>query len=1194
MLQVKRFSGVLNTDDKNSDVLQGQHISANNIRFTGGANGLTVENVKGNQYVINSDLPAGTNECIGAFFDGVKQRIIWFNYNSNGDNGIYAYYIQTEVVTPVFICGTDSAIDILTFSLDYPVHSAAIVYRSEGDGDLIYWTDGNNPPRYLNLDTVADLAPFTETMINAAKNAPLTPPGMSYMDDVDVEVNNLRKKLVRACYRWGYKNGEKSTYSPISKVPLPDSGYDPNVSNDPTLNNNIAITVYGGGDDYEYVEIACQFNINDTWGDFFTVDKLGRDDYNILPDAAYTYYFYNDGVYSNVVTEETDLYFSWLPNKANTLEALNGNVIIYGGTTDGYNQLTRDEVDVTVTAALTNPNIPTISFNYSGLHEITVIIGPVIQVGATYSVYFVYSSGAPGDASPKNVNYTTLIGDTQSDIAAALISLINGDNISATSLGGGVIRIITSTGSGSISGVVVGVSVSGSEVAAPSWKWSCPGRLGLVYFDERGKTNGVISYVSDDALDTTDFAFNTPGFGTSSGIQQVPAVSATINHAPPDYAVAYQWVRANLLPTKFLYWVTNDYQSDADFLYFCIQNLYYTKSAISGFLPSYEFKEGDRVRVIASYSAGSFNVYNIQMDMEILGVIDRTMNSPASDGSFLKVAKPSTVPSTPLTAKMLIEIYTPKERVSDESQVFYEWGEKYDIYDFADTNTLTYSLLSGTFQVGETVTQSFGGLGIGVVTAVSPTQLEVTVSSGTFGGGYTITGGTSGATGVITNVDEGTPIRYHRGQVNDQTDSQPATFQWFDGDVYYKNRGWYEDVDGTTVSEEYIMDANYSDYFNSAVNSNGRGWPIDYGAKQDYNSVMVRWGGKYQPGTNINQLNIFRPLDYDEVDRSKGDIRRFKVRDRIMRVFQDRGVGQYGIYSRFIQNNDGNNTLVTTNEIITSNNIQYYQGVFGLCGYPTNLSSTVNADYFVDVVTGRAIRLSGDGLTDLGLIYKGQYYLSRLATPYNKELTRTNGSVAKILGFYDTYDNDAHFILQAGSSGSTTVSDNHFSFNESRNGFNSFYDYHPEWAICANDVIFTWKEGGLWSHDSDTHCNFYGTQYGAEIGVVFNDNLLQKKSWNAISELASGTWVCPLIYSNTNTYGTQRQETNLVEAEFQVLEGMPSAAIKRDVKSPGGKWNGDFMKGNWLAVTFSKENAQNLITLGELSMRATDSPRTDR
>jgi hypothetical protein len=67
-----------------------------------------------------------------------------------------------------------------------------------------------------------------------------------------------------------------------------------------------------------------------------------------------------------------------------------------------------------------------------------------------------------------------------------------------------------------------------------------------------------------------------------------------------------------------------------------------------------------------------------------------------------------------------------------------------------------------------------------------------------------------------------------------------------------------------------------------------------------------------------------------------------------------------------------------------------------------------------------------------------------------------------------------------------------------------------------------------------------------------------------------------------------------VEAEFQVLEGMPSAAIKRDVNSPGGKWNGDFMKGNWLAVTFSKENAQNLITLGELSMRATDSPRTDR
>jgi hypothetical protein len=32
-------------------------------------------------------------------------------------------------------------------------------------------------------------------------------------------------------------------------------------------------------------------------------------------------------------------------------------------------------------------------------------------------------------------------------------------------------------------------------------------------------------------------------------------------------------------------------------------------------------------------------------------------------------------------------------------------------------------------------------------------------------------------------------VRYHRGQTGDQTSTNPATFQWFDGDVYYRSRG---------------------------------------------------------------------------------------------------------------------------------------------------------------------------------------------------------------------------------------------------------------------------------------------------------------------------------------------------------------------------------------------------------------------
>ena len=76
-----------------------------------------------------------------------------------------------------------------------------------------------------------------------------------------------------------------------------------------------------------------------------------------------------------------------------------------------------------------------------------------------------------------------------------------------------------------------------------------------------------------------------------------------------------------------------------------------------------------------------------------------------------------------------------------------------------------------------------------------------------------------------------------------------------------------------------------------------------YSGVEYYNPTISRWGGSYQQGTTINSLNIFRPADFDEIDRSKGSIQRFMVEDRLLYVYQQRAVGVYGIYAKFIQDN---------------------------------------------------------------------------------------------------------------------------------------------------------------------------------------------------------------------------------------------------------------------------------------------------
>jgi hypothetical protein len=189
------------------------------------------------------------------------------------------------------------------------------------------------------------------------------------------------------------------------------------------------------------------------------------------------------------------------------------------------------------------------------------------------------------------------------------------------------------------------------------------------------------------------------------------------------------------------------------------------------------------------------------------------------------------------------------------------------------------------------------------------------------------------------------------------------------------------------------------------------------------------------------------------------------------------------------------------------------------------------------------------------------------------------------------YPVGADLLVASTSIVNNGIESQHYSFNETRNGFCSFYDYHPEWATGANDMIYSWLEGVLYKHNNATnYCNFYGQQYDPYVTVVFNQNIYNKKSWNSLTEIANTIWAAPNMYTNTYSHGTTKQQSNLVDAEFTLLEANPTAAIKRDVNSPGGKLNGNYMKGNYLVVKLQKTNGNNLVNLSEVSCRFTESP----
>jgi len=168
-------------------------------------------------------------------------------------------------------------------------------------------------------------------------------------------------------------------------------------------------------------------------------------------------------------------------------------------------------------------------------------------------------------------------------------------------------------------------------------------------------------------------------------------------------------------------------------------------------------------------------------------------------------------------------------------------------------------------------------------------------------------------------------------------------------------------------------------------------------------------------------------------------------------------------------------------------------------------------------------------------------------------------------------------------------------FDEVGNSFESFYSYHPEMMGELNTTLFSFKDGGIWRHTNDTvFCNFYGTQYGASITTVFNTASIDKKTWISIMETGNTIWACPIIYTQMDSYGTTKQESELLESDFEVLESEYHASFLKDSNSQGGLIEGDSLKGGYIVIKFEKVSANSFVYLNSATTKFINSQLNNR
>ncbi len=209
----KRFFLALNYDAAQEFLQPGDFIDSLNIRciVTDQAKDGILENTRGNTSKFTElgfSLPTGTNICVGDCMDEQNNRLIWLNYNSNANHGVYCYNydsnsIETIMVTPA-----------LNFQANIVISSTDII------NNILIWTDNYNPQRkvYVNSALQGQYGTtIVPEMINDAKVCPSWPLKCTPIETAGF--NNIQSlKSFQFIYRYVYFGGEKSVWSTVSKL----------------------------------------------------------------------------------------------------------------------------------------------------------------------------------------------------------------------------------------------------------------------------------------------------------------------------------------------------------------------------------------------------------------------------------------------------------------------------------------------------------------------------------------------------------------------------------------------------------------------------------------------------------------------------------------------------------------------------------------------------------------------------------------------------------------------------------------------------------------------------------------------------------------------------------------------------------------------------------------------------------------
>jgi hypothetical protein len=351
------------------------------------------------------------------------------------------------------------------------------------------------------------------------------------------------------------------------------------------------------------------------------------------------------------------------------------------------------------------------------------------------------------------------------------------------------------------------------------------------------------------------------------------------------------------------------------------------------------------------------------------------------------------------------------------------------------------------------------------------------------------------------------------------------------GDTYSRNRTV---PISNGISSNFIEDNSISDNWQSRQQDIGRVVVKDTRFGRLVRENAIKFSNQYIPGSKLNGLSRFEPLNEFEYPRQYGAINKLiMVNDNadIQVLFVACENNSFVIYIKEVIYNDvrGAETVSVADRVLGS--FRTLKGDYGTKN-PESFAVRDGQLFWWDINRGAFVRYDNNGMDDISSLNTLQYAL-------------TIGNDTSVISTYDDFYSEFITIpLQENVQAIGFLSD--------KRGWNSKYSFKPEMLGTSGEWVLSWKNGELWVHDSPIadYCNFYGQQFTSKITFVSKLSPLGLKVAQNLRVKASDVWEALSITTVPNAMYKQGMMSRLKKGNWKNFEGDFWATILRNMNDP--------------------------------------------